>query len=86
MPSEQTNQSTNSQRNSSSGTTNSASGSSGNKPPTRYRVIKDCWDGDRPAFQHSYGLGMDPESIAEGNQIIDAMIKHEYGHNDSKDK
>ncbi|KAI8712282.1 hypothetical protein NCS52_01325900 [Fusarium sp. LHS14.1] len=83
MPS-QTNQSTNSQSTNNSATTSSSTASSGSEPPSRSRVIKDSWGGDRAAFQYSYGLGMDPDSIAEGNQIIDAMIKHEYGYNDNK--
>ncbi|RMJ01461.1 hypothetical protein CDV36_015796 [Fusarium kuroshium] len=89
MPPQQTNQSTNSQStatSATSATTSSGAASSGSKPPSRYRVIKDGWGGDRPAFQYSYSLGMDPTSIAEGNEIIDAMIKHEYGYNDNKER
>ncbi|KAL2674221.1 hypothetical protein Neosp_012671 [[Neocosmospora] mangrovei] len=85
MPSQQANQSTNSQSTNNSATASSGTASSSN-PPSRSRVIKDSWGGDRPAFQYSYGLGMDPDSIAEGNQIIDAMIKHEYGYNDNKER
>jgi hypothetical protein len=56
MPS-QTSQSTNSQGTNSSATTSSGTANSGSKPPSRYRVVKDGWGGDRPAFQYSYGLG-----------------------------
>ncbi|RSL42853.1 hypothetical protein CEP54_015325 [Fusarium duplospermum] len=85
MPPQQTSQSTNSQSTTSSATSSSGTASSGSKPPSRYRVVKDGW-GDRPTFQASYGLGMDPTSIEEGNEIIDAMIKHEYGYNDNKER
>ncbi|KFY09664.1 hypothetical protein V492_05400 [Pseudogymnoascus sp. VKM F-4246] len=41
-------------------------------PPTNYRIVKDGW-GDRPNFQHSFGLRMTPEGIEEGNRILDAF-------------
>lgn len=47
------------------------------KPKTRYQTAKEGW-GDRRQFQGSYGLGMDPDSIDEGNAILDAMREGEY--------
>ncbi|PSR81706.1 hypothetical protein BD289DRAFT_372325 [Coniella lustricola] len=41
-------------------------------PQTNYRMIKDGW-GNRPNFQASYGLGMDPEGIEEGNRILESF-------------
>ncbi|KAF4973194.1 hypothetical protein FSARC_446 [Fusarium sarcochroum] len=67
MPEQQPTQSSNSQ----------GSKSSDYKPPTRYGVVKEGWGGSRPNFQGSYGLGMDPESIEEGNAILDGFIKHD---------
>ncbi|VUC25847.1 unnamed protein product [Clonostachys rosea] len=62
----------------SSGSNNKGGASSSEKPPTRYRVVKDGW-GDRPNFQHSHGLKMDPEGIEEGNLILDAYINADKG-------
>lgn len=42
---------------------------------TNYGTVKDGWD-SRPNFQASYGLGMTPEDIEEGNAILDKM--HEF--------
>ncbi|ROV91237.1 hypothetical protein VPNG_09695 [Cytospora leucostoma] len=39
---------------------------------SNYRMVKDGW-GDRVNFQASMGLGMTPEDIDEGNQILDAF-------------
>ncbi|KIL87637.1 hypothetical protein FAVG1_09346 [Fusarium avenaceum] len=61
------------------------SSSAGNKRLTRYRVVKDGW-GSRPIFQSSYGLGMDPDSIEEGNAILDAFIDYEMENNSAEKK
>lgn len=47
------------------------------KPKSRSQTAKEGW-GDRRQFQHSYGLGMDPDAIEEGNAILDAMREGEY--------
>lgn len=47
------------------------------KPKTRYQTAEEGW-GDRRQFQGSFGLGMDPDSIGEGNAILDAMREGEY--------
>lgn len=36
------------------------------------QIIKESW-GDRPNFQASHGLSMDPEGIEEGNKILDSF-------------
>lgn len=36
------------------------------------QMVKESW-GDRPNFQASYGLSMDPEGIKEGNKILDSF-------------
>ncbi|OBT43010.1 hypothetical protein VE00_07355 [Pseudogymnoascus sp. WSF 3629] len=46
--------------------------SSDSPPPTNYRIVKDGW-GDRPNFQHSFGLPMTPGGIEEGNRILDGF-------------
>lgn len=62
-----------------SGTTDSNSASSGSAAPSQgdpfksnYQIIKEGW-GDRPTFQASYGLPMDPDGIEEGNKILDGF-------------
>lgn len=49
-----------------------SSSNAGSGSNTNYRIVKDGW-GDRPTFQASHGLGMTPEGISEGNQILDSM-------------
>lgn len=44
--------------------------------PTKYRFIKDGW-GSRTVFQASYGLGMDPDSLEEGNAILNELFDRE---------
>ncbi|CAJ0543165.1 Ff.00g004420.m01.CDS01 [Fusarium sp. VM40] len=43
----------------------------------------DGW-GSRPIFQSSYRLGMDPDSIEEGNAILDAFIEYEMANNNAE--
>ncbi|KAM0560005.1 hypothetical protein ACHAPJ_003961 [Fusarium lateritium] len=74
MPEQQPTQSSN----------NQGSKSSAAKPPTRYGVVKQGWGGSRPNFQASYGLGMDPDSIEEGNAILDAFIENDRTVNDQE--
>ncbi|KAI7778742.1 hypothetical protein LA080_001809 [Diaporthe eres] len=45
---------------------------------SNYQIIKESW-GDRPNFQASHGLSMDPEGIKEGNEILES-----YRQADSK--
>ncbi|KAJ7368434.1 hypothetical protein B0H14DRAFT_3421404 [Mycena olivaceomarginata] len=53
--------------------TKSSTSTSGSKtgPMTRSQIIKSY--GGRPNFQYSFGLKMDPDSIEEGNAILDAF-------------
>lgn len=39
---------------------------------SNYQIIKQSW-GDRPNFQASHGLSMDPEGIKEGNKILESF-------------
>ncbi|CRK14808.1 hypothetical protein HYQ45_000515 [Verticillium longisporum] len=41
---------------------------------TRHETAK-AWGG-RQNFQHSYGLKMTPDDIAQGNAILDSMAKN----------
>ncbi|KAI5794991.1 hypothetical protein EDC01DRAFT_653656 [Geopyxis carbonaria] len=41
--------------------------------PNNSQTIKQGGWSDRQNFQASYGLGMDPDGIAEGNSIRDAL-------------
>ncbi|RNJ60161.1 hypothetical protein D7B24_009190 [Verticillium nonalfalfae] len=41
---------------------------------TRHEIAK-AWGG-RQNFQHSYGLKMTPDDIAQGNAILDSMAKN----------
>ncbi|CAI6083693.1 unnamed protein product, partial [Clonostachys chloroleuca] len=56
----------------SSGGSNNSPGSG--KAPTYYGVVKEGW-GDRPTFQASHGLKMDPSGIEEGNLILGSYIQ-----------
>ncbi|KAJ4386397.1 hypothetical protein N0V93_009292 [Gnomoniopsis smithogilvyi] len=58
----------------------SSSGSNSN-----YGMVKDGW-GSRPNFQASYGLGMTPEGIEEGNAILDKMREYDNQGNTSGKK
>ncbi|KAF8195749.1 hypothetical protein K438DRAFT_2017018 [Mycena galopus ATCC 62051] len=53
------------------------SNSTGSKtgPMTRSQIIKSY--GGRPNFQASFGLKMDPDSIEEGNAILDAFEQND---------
>ncbi|MCJ1469330.1 hypothetical protein MMC07_007963 [Pseudocyphellaria aurata] len=42
--------------------------------PSMYSQVKSGW-GSRQNFQASFGLGMDPDSIDEGNSILEAMAE-----------
>ncbi|KAJ6486399.1 hypothetical protein C8R47DRAFT_1128321, partial [Mycena vitilis] len=44
-------------------------------PTTRNQIIKSY--GGRRNFQFSFGLKMDPDSIEEGNAILDAFEQHD---------
>ncbi|CAH0045909.1 unnamed protein product [Clonostachys solani] len=59
---------------SSSGNNSAGSAGSSGKAPTHYRVVREGW-GDRPTFQASHGLRMDPTGIEEGNLILDGYIQ-----------
>ncbi|KAG0138812.1 hypothetical protein HOY82DRAFT_5315 [Tuber indicum] len=41
-------------------------------PDSKYKIIKDGW-GSRANFQASYGLGMSPEGLEEGDSILETM-------------
>lgn len=81
MPSSSAPSNTGSGSGSGSGTGDSKSSSSGSATAgsdqggssnSNYQIIKDSW-GDRPNFQASHGLSMDPEGIEEGNKILDSF-------------
>lgn len=43
-------------------------------PPSKYKIVKDGW-GTRSNFQGSYGLGMAPNDLEQGEKILDAMLR-----------
>ncbi|KAL1672386.1 hypothetical protein EV122DRAFT_224768 [Schizophyllum commune] len=45
------------------------------KRPTKYSIIKEGW-GNRVMFQASYGLRMDPDDLAEGEAILDQLLRN----------
>lgn len=59
------------------GNNGSSSNNIFSEPKSRSQTAKEGW-GDRRQFQHSYGLGMDPDAIEEGNAILDAMRESDY--------
>lgn len=56
---------------SSSGSVGGGSGKGGSSS-SNHQIIKQSW-GNRPNFQASYGLSMDPGGIEEGNKILDGF-------------
>ncbi|EEQ92472.2 uncharacterized protein BDCG_07592 [Blastomyces dermatitidis ER-3] len=56
--------------------TGEGSCSGGNKVHSKARIVKDGW-GSRANFQASFGLCMGPDSLEEGNRILDAFQKHD---------
>lgn len=53
-----------------------SSSTGGSGPSTNYAIIKEGW-GTRSNFQSSFGLGMTPEGISAGNQILDGMREND---------
>ncbi|WEW58494.1 hypothetical protein PRK78_003962 [Emydomyces testavorans] len=44
--------------------------------PTKYRIVQAGW-GSRTNFQASYGLGMDPDGLEEGEAILNVLLRRE---------
>ncbi|KAI9698387.1 MAG: hypothetical protein M1836_003967 [Candelina mexicana] len=53
---------------------NNTSTNTGNSArPSKNQIVKQGW-GNRQNFQYSYGLGVDPEGIEEGNAILEGLM------------
>jgi len=54
-------------------------------PTSKYKIVKDNW-GSRTNFQAAYGLGMTPDDLKEGDNILEAFQRNDASRSQEDDE
>lgn len=54
-------------------------------PTSKYKIVKDSW-GSRSNFQASYGLGMTPDDLKQGDEILEVFQSSDASRSQEDDE